>query len=356
MSFEVTNFGKTSDGQDIHLIKIINSNNVSIEITDMGASIVSLFVPDKDGMLQDIVLGHRSGECYQKYNGDLFGTIVGRNSNRISNHSFEINGVRYELEDNHRGMNIHSGPYYYGGRLLEYEFIDDEEGQGVEFSLFSQDGDQGMPGNLDFCISYVLTEDNSLVIEYNGVSDKDTIFNVTNHSYFNLNGHDSGNIDEHDLWINATKATYTESYDIADAKIYDITGTAMDFSTMKPIGECIHSEFPPVKRCRGLDHNYCLEGDGTDVLHVARLESKKSGRRVDVFTDRPGMQVYTANGIDNKYTTKNEVHYQKRCGIALETQHYPDAINHPNFPSPIIKAGEHFNFCTVYKFSLIDEE
>ena len=353
---EVNDFGRTRDGRDIHLITITNSNGTVMELTDMGASLVSLYVSDRNGEMADVVLGHRSGECYERYNGDLFGTIVGRNANRISGHSFTLNGIRYELADNCRGLNIHSGPFLYGERLWEYEILDNEEGSGIVFSLFSPDGDQGMPGNLNVSVSYILSEDNSVIIRYNAISDKDTVINLTNHSYFNLNGHDSGSIDEHYLWINAEYSTYSLTDDMSDMCFHDIIGTSMDFTVMKPIGECVNSSYKPVKRCRGLDHNFCIRNGGGEVVHAARLESRLSGRRLDVYTDRPGLQVYTANGINNKFTIKNNAQYMPRCGIALETQHYPDAVNHPEFPSPFVRTGERFDSCTVYRFSLTDEE
>lgn len=352
----ISDFGKNKDGKEIHLFTLTNSMGTVLGLTDIGASVVSILVENKIGKMTDIVLGHKSGECYERYNGDLMGTIVGRNANRISGHAFQINGVRYELADNCHGMNIHSGPDLYSIRQWDYEILDGEEGDGVRFSLFSPDCDQGMPGNLNLSVTYILTEDNSVIIKYNAVSDKDTLFNVTNHSYFNLNGHDSGTVDEHYLWINAKTAAYSLTDDIADIKIEDILGTALDFSVKKTIGECIRSSYVPVKKCGGLDHNYCIVGGGEDVIHAACLESIKSGLKLDVYTDKPGIQVYTANWINNGYTPKNNAHYKPGCAVALETQFYPDAINHPEFPSPVLKADEMYESCTVYRISRIDEE
>lgn len=353
MSFSVENFGKTNDDKEIHLIRVTNENGTVMELTDMGASWVTMLVKDKDGNMVDVVLGHSSGEFYQNNNGDQLGATVGRNANRISNHAFMLNGVKYELADNDSGANLHCGPDLYSSRLWAYEFIDDEEGVGVEFLLKSPDMDQGMPGNLDLSVSYVLTKDNSVVIEYNGICDKDTVVNLTNHSYFNLDGHKGGSIDEHELWVDANKATYSLTGNIADAKIYDIKGTPLDFSTQKKIGDCFITEYEPIKKYNGIDHNYCIDTDGADVKHIATLLSRESGIKMDVYSDRPGIQVYTGNWLNNSTTAKNGADYRKRYGVALETQQYPDAINHEDFPTPVIKANEAFNTCTVYKFSLV---
>ncbi len=355
MAIKVDSFGKTKDGRDIKLYTITNSNGTILKATDMGAVLVSIVVADKNGSMDDVVLGLKSGEEYELRNYDAFGATVGRSANRIGGHRFILNGKEYNLADNDNGNNLHSGPDMYFTRLWSGEVISDEEGEGVEFSLVSPDGDQGMPGNLNVSVSYVLTEDDSVVIEYNGVSDQDTIMNMTNHSYFNLCGHKSGSIEDELVWIDADRFTFGADGMVTTGEMRSVEGTPLDFTQLKRIGDEIEAEYEPLNRCGGYDHNFCLKTNGEDVELVAKVVDEKSGRVMDIFTDLPGIQMYTGNYISDKNQGKEGAVYHPREGVAFETQQYPDAINHPEFPSPIIKAGEIFNSCTVYHFGLIEE-
>ena len=356
MAIKVEEYGKTKDGRDIHLYTITNSNNTVLKLTDMGAVWVSMIVADKDGNMDDVVLGLDSGESYETSNYDAFGAPIGRNANRIDGCRFTLNGKEYVLADNDSGRNLHSGPNYYFTRLWNAELIDDEEGQGVEFTLESPDGDQGMPGNMTISVSYVLTEDNSVVIEYNGISDADTIFNMTNHSYFNLGGHKSGTIEDELVWIDADTYTHGDNDHVTFDEVADVEGTPFDFRQLKLIGEELHSDYEILSSKGGYDHNFCLKTNGDTVEHVVKVVHEKTGRVMNIYTDRPGLQVYTGNYINPKNPGKDNAVYGPFHGVAFETHYYPDAINHPQFPSPIIRAGEPVNSCTVYSFTTIDKD
>lgn len=354
MSVEVENFGKTKDGRDIKLYTVTNSGNTALKLTDMGAVWVSMLVRDKNGRTDDVVLGLQSGEEYETRSFDAFGATVGRNANRIFRHQFVLNGKEYDLADNDSGNNLHSGPDMYFTRLWDGRIVDGGDGEGVEFSLFSPDQDQGMPGNLRVSVTYVLTEDDSVRIEYKAQSDADTLLNLTNHAYFNLGGHNSGAVDDHKVWIDAERFTFGTEGRIVDETLYDVEGTPLDFRQPRRIGDELHSDQEFIKKKGGYDHNFCLENNGRLAL-AARVSDEKSGRSMDIYTDRPGLQMYTGNYISTRNKGKDNAVYHPFWGVAFETQHYPDAINHPSFPSPILKAGEAFVSRTVYHFGVLKE-
>jgi aldose 1-epimerase len=345
MSFSTEGFGLNKQNKEIHIYTIENSNGTSMKLTDMGASLVSFEIADTDNNKLDVVLGLKSGEFYELHNWDAMGATIGRNANRISGHSFELSGQRYVLADNARGSNIHSGPNMYFSRLWDVAHVKTPEGEGVCFSLFSPDGDQGMPGNLDINVTYVLTEDNELIITYDGICDKDTIINMTNHSYFNLNGHSSGNVDEHMLQINADRVMYSEDGNMSNQEIHDVSGTVYDFRKLTRLNT-YNALY---------DNNFCLNDYNGDIRWVSALVSEQSGLRMDVYTDTCGLQVYNVGKLNNRFSPKGDAHYIPRNGIALETQFYPDAVNHPEYASPVVKAGDKYHSRTVYKFSIMNE-
>ncbi len=356
MSITVEGFGTNKEGREIKLYTITNSQGASIQVSDMGAVWVSARFPDKEGHMDDVILGFESGEEYELRNYVGMGAIIGRNSNRISNHSFTLNGVKYELANNENGNNLHSGPDYYGNRIWDSEAVETELGEGVEFSLFSPHMDQGYPGNLKITVSYILTEDNSVMIEYNGVSDEDTVVNMTNHAYFNLGGHKSGKIYDHLVWIDADSYTRGADGVVTTGEKYPVEGTPMDFRQLKRIGDEIDADFEPLQRTSGYDHNFCLKTDCNEVELVAKVVEAKSGRVMDIFTNMPGMQMYTGNFLWDGNKGKEGMSYHRGDGVAFETQFYPDAVNHPQFPSPFVKAGESFCYNTIYHFTVMDEE
>ncbi|HHT97183.1 MAG TPA: galactose mutarotase [Clostridiales bacterium] len=353
MKVNKKSFGKTKDGKDVSIFSITNSNGMTVSFTDYGANIVSIMVPDKNGKLDDLVLGFSNLEGYEE-NSPGFGSLIGRVANRIAGAKFVLDGKEYKLDNNDGNNTLHGGQKGYNHHIYEAEIIEDEDVTGIEFSRLSPDMEQNFPGNLDITVSYSLTEDNELIIEYFAVSDKNTIVNLTNHSYFNLAGHNSGNIKEHKLWINANSFLPTNEELIPTGEIWDVDGTAMDFRKLKLISECIDTDYEPLKLAsNGYDHNFVLNIEGDKVEKVAELVEEKSGRKMTVFTDKPGIQIYTANMLSPVKHAKDEAEYGRWSGICFETQHFPNACNEEKFPSSILHAGVPYDYVTVYKFSNI---
>lgn len=344
MSLETRKFGVTKNGEEVTLYALTNKNGMKAEFIDYGANIVSLYVPDKNGKLDDVVLGFDDVAGYE-VNGCFFGALIGRHGNRIGGARFELNGVTYELEKNDGENNLHGGTPGYHHVMYKAEASD----ACVVFSRTSPDMEQGYPGNLDIRVSYALTDDNELKITYEAKSDKDTLCNMTNHSYFNLKGHDGGEITDHDVWIKANGFTETTDDLIPNGTIVDVTGTPMDFRTKKAIGDDIGADYKPLTIAGGYDHNYALDKKTGVVEKVAELSEKTSGRTMEVYTDLPGMQLYTGNFIDRE-AGKQGVTYTKRNGVCFETQFFPNSIHVPSFESCVLKAGETFTSTTIYRF------
>lgn len=345
MSIKTEKFGVTEDGKEVTLFTLENKNGMRADLIDYGANLVRLFVPDKNGKLDDIVLGFDSVAGYEE-NGCFFGSFIGRHGNRIGNAEFTLNGVKYELEKNDGENNLHGGTPGYNKVMYDTETTENS----VSFSRTSPDMEQGYPGNLDICVTYALTDENELKISYRAKSDKDTLCNVTNHSYFNLKGHDGGTITDHKVWINADGFTETSEDLIPNGTIVDVTGTPMDFRTEKVIGQDIEADYEPLVIAGGYDHNYVLKKKAGEMEKVAMLSEEATGRRMEVYTDLPGMQLYTGNFI-KKEDGKNGIVYTKRNGVCFETQFFPNSVNVPAFESCVLKAGETFTSTTIYKFS-----
>lgn len=327
------------------LFSFENRNGMIMEVTDFGATLYALYVPDSRGNLCDVVLGYDTPEGYMGPSGTGFGATIGRNSNRIGNAAFTLNGKTYSLDKNNHGNNLHSGLQYYHYRMWDVKHVTEDR---ITFALHSPDGDQGYPGEFHVEVTYTLREDNAVQIDYVGVPEEDTIVNMTNHSYFNLNGHASGNILEHELWVDADAFTITDDKLIPTGEIVSVEGTPMDFRRKKMIGEEIDADYEPLNFAGGYDHNWCLNNKG-EYRKVIELSSDVSGLAMEVYTDLPGVQIYTGNFLEEE-PGKQEVVYEHRQGICFETQMYPDAINHPNFPSPIVKGGETYKTRTTYLF------
>ena len=338
-------FGKNSKGQEATLYTFENKNGMVMEVTDFGATLFSLMVPDGKGNLVDVVLGYDDPLGYEGPAGTFFGVTVGRNANRIGKGRFVLNGVEYQLDQNNGGNNLHSGLDFQSFRIWKVKSI---EGNAITFSIHSPDGDQGYPGALDMDVTYTLTDDNAVSIDYYGIPQADTIINYTNHSYFNLNGHASGPILKHTVWMDADYYTPTAADSVPTGEIAPVEGTPMDFRTKKEVGRDIGQEFQALIFGNGYDHNWCLNNNGK-LAKVAELTADVTGLTLEVYTDLPGVQIYTANFV-NKELGKGGVVYNPRHGICFETQYYPDAPNHPNFPSSICQAGEVYRTTTVYKF------
>ena len=322
-----------------------NKNGMIMEVSDFGATLYALLVPDKRGNLVDVVLGYDTPEEYKGPSNTGFGATIGRNGNRIGSGTFTLNGKTYTLDQNNNGNNLHSGLDYYHHRMWEVKEITDNS---ITLFLHSPDGDQGFPGEFNVEVTYTLLENNGIQIDYFGVPEEDTIVNMTNHSYFNLNGHASGNILEHELWVDADFFTATDENLIPTGEIRSVEGTPMDFRQKKTIGLEIDLPYEPLVFAGGYDHNWCLNNQG-EYKKVIELSSDVSGLSMEVYTDLPGVQIYAGNFLVEE-PGKQEVVYGHRQGICFETQMYPDAINHENFPSPVVKAGEVYKTTTAYIF------
>ncbi len=344
-------FGTLENGAQADKYTLTNQNGLSASFTNLGGIWLSMMAPDQKGKLEDVVLGRASVKDYLTLSGHL-GEIVGRNANRIGHAAFTLNGITYGLTINSSGRdNLHSGLDYYRCRLWDTKVEDTKKGTKITFSLFSPDGDQGYPGNANIDVSYTLTEDNQVQLDYHMTSDADTIANFTNHAYFNLAGHDSGSVENQKIWIDADYFTVTDKELIPTGELVSVKGTPMDFTQMKPIGQDIHADYEPLVFGKGYDHNWVLNHPAGELALSVKAVDESSGRMMEVYTDLPGVQLYTGNVLDG--AGKDGVEYGFRHGFCLETQHHPDAINKPQFPSPVLKAGEEYHTTTIYRFTVI---
>ncbi len=337
-------FGTTKDGKEAQLYPLENESGMKAYVTDYGASLVRLYVPDQNGEFRDVVLGYKDVSGYEQGDGGM-GASVGRSANRIGGAKFCLHGTAYELDQNDNGNNLHSGYDYYQKRIWT---VDSRSRNAVTFVLHSPDQDQGYPGALDMHVTYSLDEENTLNIHYEAVPDQDTVINMTNHSYFNLNGHDSGTAMNHKLTLLADAFTPADAQSIPTGEIRSVEGTPMDFRNAKALGEDIDADYEPLIFGDGYDHNWVLNNNGK-FEKVAEVTAEESGITMEVYTDLPGIQLYTANFLDHE-PGKDGVCYEKRSGVCLETQYYPDAVHHENFPQPLCRKGEKYDTRTAYRF------
>ena len=340
----INKFGLNKKGDSAKMYIFENANGMEMHVSDFGATLQKLIVPDKNGVKRDVVLGYDDPAGYEGPAGTFFGATVGRHANRIGNAEFVLNGVTYKLDQNNGKNNLHSGLDFWSFRVWN---VKETAENSITFTLHSPDGDQGFPGNVDAEVTYTLTE-NSIVIDYHAVTDADTPINMTNHSYFNLNGHESGSVREQILWIDADGFTETGADLIPTGVIISVEGTPMDFRTKKKVGYEIDSDYEAIKIGNGYDHNWTLNNNG-EFKKVAELYSEESGICMEVRTDLPGVQVYTANFVENE-KGKDGIVYQKNQGMCFETQYYPDSVNHENFKSCICKKGKEYQTKTEYTF------
>ena len=345
-------FGTTPEGEEIRNYEMKNKKGITLTVSNYGALLISLVVPDKNGKKEDVVLGLKTLEDYYD-NSCFLGATVGRHANRIGGAKFTINRKTYEIEANDNDVNnLHSGKDGYQNRVWKVtdEKVDNECAS-VTMALHSPHMDQGFPGNVDISLTYTLKEDGSVMIGYFAVPDRDTIINLTNHSYFNLAGHDSGNVLDQVVWIDADFVTETDDQSIPNGNLVAVAGTPMDFTTPKKIGRDIRKDYYMLNDAGGYDHNYALKNPG-GIHKVAYLFDPQSGRKMEIYTDLPGMQFYTGNYVGkNKVKGKSGSVYVKRAGACFETQYFPDAVNHENFVSPVIRKGNAYTSTTIYKFS-----
>lgn len=343
MGVTVKTFGKTKNKQDIFLYTISNENGMQASVTNFGAILVSLYVKDSKGTMADVVLGLEKGPDYYK-NGSFFGATVGRNANRIGGASAQIGNKVYKFPVNDGPNNLHTD-FEKGMHMKLWNAV--IKGNSVEFTTLSPDEESGFPGNLKAKVTYTVREDNALEIAYEAVSDKKTIINMTNHTYFNLEGHGAGNIENTVLKLNCSKYTPVVKGAIPTGELADVEGTVFDFRTEKTIGEDIRAKEQQLKLVKGYDHNFVVDGyDGTEKLVAV---AKAGGRTMEVYTDLPGVQFYAGNCI-GKQKGKEGVKYTKRSGFCLETQYFPDNANQDNFKKAIFDADEVYKTTTVYRF------
>lgn len=340
-------FGTTKQCQEAQLFTIRNSNGMKISVTDYGSRLVSVHIPDKYGKIRDIVLGY---DCVSQYEKDpyCFGANIGRNANRIKNAEFVLNGKKYCLSKNEYNNNSHSGPNGYQFRMWNIEEIDESS---IRFLLVSPDLDQGFPGEFTVSVTYTLTEENEIVIQYTGISTSDTVVNMTHHSYFNLGGHDSGNVLNQYLRIQSALYSPVSDYQcIPIGKYTEVQGTPMNFLNFKKIGREIEADFVQLNIAGDYNHNFILDKDRNAMGLMAEAYCEESGIYMKAETNLPAMQLYTGAFIDSA-EGKNRCIYEKRSGFCLEAQYTPNAINSQVGEKPILKAGERYDKTIRYQFS-----
>ncbi|MGB3802182.1 MAG: aldose epimerase family protein [Lewinella sp.] len=344
-SVAVTGFGDTPEGAaDVYTLT--NDNGMEVDITNYGGIITAIRVPDRDGNVADVAHGFPTVEGYLGED-PYFGALIGRYGNRIGNATFTLDGETYELPANDGGNTLHGGPEGFHTKLWNATALNEDNS--VELQRTSPDGEEGYPGNLDVTVRYTLTDDNELRIEYEATTDQATPVNLTNHSYFNLSG--SGTILDHVLMIDADAITPVNSTLIPTGELQDVAGTPFDFREPTAIGERIDAENEQLGFGQGYDHNWVLNSGGGSLTSVATLYDPSSGRMMEVLTTEPGLQFYSGNFLDGSFTGKDDTSYALRSALCLETQHYPDSPNQPDFPSTILEPGDTYASETVYRFS-----
>ena len=340
----VKSYSFEKDGKTNDVYTLSNAQGVEVDILTYGARIIRLSVPDKNGKFSDVIVGCKTPEEYYLPN-PYFGATIGRYGNRIGGAKFSLNGNEYVLENNDNGNTLHGGIVGdFSCQLWQAEV----QGDTLVLSHFSPDGEGGFPGNLSVKVFFTLTNENALVIQYGATTDKDTVCNLTNHSYFNLGEQDT--VLSHELMIRAHQITLVDEQLIPHGEKLDIDGTPYSFYPAKPIGQDIFSDAEFIKRCGGYDLNYCLEGAGEGLRHFAYVYDKESGRKMDCYTTLPGSQLYTACSTGG---FKGKKDYVTHCAICLETQGFPNSPNCPQYPSTVLKAGEKYDETTIYKFSVV---
>ncbi len=343
MALKKRSFGV--EGQEATLYTLENSKGMKAEVTNYGANLVNLFVPDKNGVVEDVVLGFDSVKGYMK-NGSFFGATIGPSANRIGGAKFTIDGVEYHVDVNDGPNNLHSHMQN-GYHKMLWEV---EEGENsVTFTVRDTDGYMGFPGNKELSLTYTLDEENGLTLHYHAKSDKNTVMNPTNHSYFNLDGHKSGNIEDHIMMINASCYTPVVPGAIPTGEIATVKGTPMDFTSEKVVGKEIGEAMEQLLLTKGYDHNWVVDGWDGSLKHIATTIGPKSGRKMHTYSTLPGVQFYAGNCISDE-PGKDGAFYTKRSGLCLETQYYPNSINTPNFPSCVFGGDKEYDSVTVYRF------
>jgi aldose 1-epimerase len=345
---EKTKYGVTKDGAAVDLYTMTNANGMIARVITFGALLTELHVPDRTGAMADVVLGFKTLDGYEGVH-PYFGGTIGRVANRIAKGKFRLGGQEYTLATNNGPNHLHGGNKGFDKRIWRAQTVPAATGVAVMFTRVSPDGEEGYPGTLTASVTYTLTNRNELRLDYAATTDKSTPVNLTNHSYFNLAGDGAGDILGHELTLMADRYTPVDDTLIPTGEIATVRGTVMDFTRATPIGARIDQVPGPAPG--GYDHNYVLNHGGGVLAVSATVREPKSGRVMDVLTTEPGVQFYTGNFLDGTITGKAGVAYKKHFGFCLETQHYPDSINHPAFPPAVLEPNRTFKSTTVYRFS-----
>ncbi len=356
ISISKQKFGELKDGRRADLYTLENENGMKVDITNYGGIIVRLYVPDREGNLDDIVLGYDNLEQYFD-DPNYFGALIGRYGNRIGEGKFELDGNTYQLEINEEPAGhpccLHGGGEGFNAQLWTAKETKIDGKKGLKLMHLSEDGEGGFPGNLKAVVYYTLSEDNSLRVEYRAETDQPTVVNLTQHSYFNLKGHGEGKIEDHLLYINAEQFTPVDEGMIPTGEIREVTDSPFDFTVIGELGKEIEVDVEQLNLAGGYDHNWVLNRENKGLELAARVIETHSGRQMEVWTTEPGVQFYSGNGINLNGPGKENKNYQKRGALCLETQHYPDSPNHDNFPSTVLRPGEKYRTVTEFSFDLI---
>jgi aldose 1-epimerase len=344
-------FGKSSEGLEIELYTLANQSGMEAAVTAYGGIVVSLLVPDRHGMRADVVLGYDSLARYLT-DAAYLGPILGRYANRIAKGKFMLNGVTYSLACNNAGNHLHGGVKGFDKVIWKPRDVSAGGTDSLELTYLSKDLDEGYPGNMTARVVYTLTNENELRLDYFATTDKDTVVNLTNHTYFNLAGHASGDILQHELMINADRFTPTDATSIPTGELRSVEGTPFDFTRPAEIGSRVNEKHEQLIYGHGYDQNFVLnQSGGASPALAARVRDPQSKRILEVWTTEPGVQLYCGNFLDGSIRGKGDTPYEKNQGFCLETQHFPDSPNQPGFPSTVLKAGAQFRSTTIFKFT-----
>ena len=350
MSITKSLFGKLDNGKEVYLYSLSNSNGMEVKLIEYGAAVYSIVVPDRDGIMKDVVLGFDNLNDFLNKR-EFYGAIVGRYGNRLGKGKFTLDGVEYQLATNDGENHLHGGIDGFDRKTWGSEIVGEGKNKGVRFLYVSPDGEEGYPGTLKVEVTYFLTENDGLKIDYSLSSDKNTVANVTNHTYFNLSGDPHNDILNQEIQINAGNFTPVLPGLIPNGDVKSVKNTPMDFLTPHKIGARINSDDEQLKLGLGYDHNWVLDGYDGKLNLAVTLYEPESGRVMEVWTTEPAVQFYSGNFLNGTAVGKYNKTYNYRTGLCLETQHYPDSPNHKNFPSTVIKPDKEYKSTTVYRFS-----
>ncbi len=349
-SVSEASFGQLPDGREATLYTLTNANGMIVKITNYAAIITSVLVDDKDGEMGDVVLGYDNLQSYVERN-PFFGAVAGRYANRIAKGQFTLNGETYTLATNNGENHLHGGEEGFDKKLWDAESFENENGVGVKMTYVSPDGEEGYPGTLTSHVTYTLTPANAIQMDYEATTDKPTVINLTNHSYFNLKDAGASKILDHEMRIVADKYIPTDAGNIPLGPLEDVEGTPFDFRTPTALGDRIEADDVQIERGYGYDHTYVINGGGNTLTLAAEVYEPTTGRFMEVLTTEPGVQLYTGNHLSENFVGKGGQTYQRRAGFCLETQRYPDTPNQPDYPSATLNPGETYTSTTVYRFS-----